>query len=240
MVAQFKKTILFLLLITFSFYIVACQKGAVLKHQSPVQPLSTLPKEVTLNTEPRHPELKMTKDNITVTAAYWRRYDLDREYNRASMTSPFYYEEAWHQGEKVDVFYVTITNNRKAPILFDVTECKIVDQRETEYSALTYEENRKRLEYKKGHDITVENGLKKAKEILLEMSVADGEIDPGETVEGFVPFRQVKSNAEELDVQIVLEETPEKAMERYKKVVFGFPFVHDRAIRMAQPAVMRF
>jgi len=225
----------------------ACQ-GKSMKHLPPIHPPSTLSEEITLNAEAKPSELSMTKDNITVTAAYWRRYDLNRNYNRDSMTSPFYYEEAWKQGEKVDVFYVTITNNRKAPILFDVNACKIVgimiDQRgieyKSEYNGLSYEENRKRLEYKKGHDITIENGLKKAKEILLEMSVADEEIDPGEKVEGFIPFRQVLPNIEILDVQILIEEVPEKAMERYKKVVFNFPFVHELAIGIAQPAAMRF
>lgn len=197
-------------------------------------------KDIVLNMESARPKLKMTKENVTVTISYWRKYDLDRKYNRGSMTSPFYYEDAWKQGEKLDVFYVTITNNRKTPILFEVTNCQIVDQRDSEYSALSYEENRKRLEYKKGHDITIENGLKKSREILLQMSVADEEIDPGETVEGFIPFRQVKSNAEELDVQILVEETPEKAMERYRELVFHFPFVHDQGIRIAQPGTMRF
>jgi hypothetical protein len=196
--------------------------------------------ETVLDTESRRPTLRMKKENITATASYWRRYDLDRNFNRGSMTSPFFYEEAWHQGEKLDVFYITITNERKTPILIDVTSCKIVDQRDTEYSGLSYEENRKRLEYKKGHDITIENGLKKSKEILLEMNVADGEIDPGETVEGFLPFRQVKSNSEGLQVRIIIEETPEKAMERYKEVTFNFSFVHDKGIRIAQPATMRF
>lgn len=319
MIAQFKKASLFLLLITFSFYILACQKGVTLKHQAPIKPPSPfvsvsktgtvkvkvlLPggspskntkvkvfspkgslfkegqtnekgeftitpeekqagewkavvinkegdrfpkefeigakKEIALNLEAKYPELKMTEDNITITIAYWRKYALDRKYNRGSMTSPFYYEGAWHQGEKLDVFYVTITNNRKTPTLLDVTDCMIVDQRESEYSALSYEENRKRLEYKKGHDITIENGLKKSKQILLQMSVADEEIEPGETVEGFLPFRQVKSIAKELDVKIILEKTPEKAMERYKQITFNFPFIHDKGIRTAQPATMRF
>ena len=239
MITKFKETILFLLLMSFGLYMFACQ-GTTLKRLPPIQPPTTLPEEITLNVEAKHPELTMTKDNITVTVAYWRRYDLDRKYNVGSMTSPFYYEEAWHQGIKVDVFYVTITNNRTTPLSFYVTDCEIVDHRKDIYGALSYVENRKRLETKKGHDIMIENGLKKAKEILLEMSVADEKIDPDETVAGFIPFRQVKSLAKGLDVKIPIEKSPEKAMERYKKAAFSFPFVHDLSIRTAQPATMRF
>lgn len=228
------------MLVSFSCYIFACQTGKSLRSLSPIQPPPTLSEEFTLNQDAKPPEVSMTKNDITVTAAYWRRYDLNRNYNRSSMTSPFYYQEAWHQGEKVDVFYVTITNNRKVPILFDVTACKIVDQRESEYRALNYRENRKRLEFKKGHDLMIENGLKESKKILLQMSVADGEIDPDETVQGYIPFRQVKSNAVELQVQIPVETTPEKVSERYKKVPFNFQFIHNKAIRIAQPATMRF
>jgi len=240
LIDKFRKTTLFLFLIFLSLYLLACQKGSSLKHLSPIQPPATLTKEITIDRESSPPEMTMKKENITVTISYWRRYDLNRKYNRDSMTSPFYFEEAWHQGDKVDVFEVTIKNDRTAPILFDVTECLVIDQGENEYYALTYDDNRKRLEYKKGHDITIENGLKRAKQILLETNVADEEIEPGETVKGFVPFRQVKSIAKDLIVRIQLETVPEKRAERYKKVLFEFPFVHDLGIRVAQPATMRF
>jgi len=224
----------------FSFYMFACHQGTALKNLSPIQPPATLSNDITLTKKPERPELTMTKNDITMTISYWRRYDLNLKFNRGSTTSPFYYEEAWHQGDKVDVFYVTIKNNRKAPILFDVTNCKIVDQDKNEFGALSYEDNRKRLEYKKGHDVMIENGLEESKKILLEMSVADGKIDPGETVEGFLPFRQVKHRTKEFNVDIPIEMVPEKALARYKKIVFSFPFVHNLAIRMAQPSTIRF
>ena len=60
----------------------------------------------------RQPILTKTEDGITVSIAYWRRPDLDRKYNRGNAFSPFYETEALHQGDKTDVFYVKITNNR--------------------------------------------------------------------------------------------------------------------------------
>ena len=52
----------------------------------------------------------------------------------------FYASEALHQGEKTDVFYVKITNNRPQKILFNVRKCKIEDQGENWYGALDYDD----------------------------------------------------------------------------------------------------
>ena len=91
--------------------------------------------------------------------------------------------------------------------------------------------------------IMVKNGLEQAKGFLLEKQVAkieDG-IPPGESVEGFMAFQQVKLNAVSLSVQIPIERAPpEGTAARYQTVPFEFKFKHDRGIRLAQPPPKRY
>jgi hypothetical protein len=189
--------------------------------------------------DPKRARVSIEKENVIVTAQYWRRYDLDFRYNRGGMTSPFYYEEAWHQSEKTDVFWVTITNNRQKKIFFDVGKCYIRDNREDEYLGLDAKDNEKRLLYKAGRTKDIDNGLKKAREILIEMQAPTGEILPGKTIEGFLPFYQIKRTATSLEVIIPIELEPTTAIGRFRTIEFKLPFKHDPAIRIAQPAVVR-
>ena len=95
----------------------------------------------------KQPILTKTQDGITVSIAYWRRPDLDMKYNRGNAFSPFYETEALHQGDKTDVFYVKITNNRNENIIFDVKKCQIIDQGENIYHGLNYKDLDERLLY---------------------------------------------------------------------------------------------
>ena len=237
--------------------VAGCAVGTSLKNLPPVQPAEMLPEDVVLVGV--NPEafkiratgkiLSITKDDVTVQIAYWRRADLDRKYNRGNAYSPFYETEALHQGDKTDVFYVKITNNAATSVVYRIrgtrqVPCEIVDQGENRYGSLDYNFLKERLTYmSRAAGIYVKNGLKTAREILVETQIPDTEkgILPGKSVEGFLPFYQMKHNAETLNVIIPLElKPPEGTATRYKRLVFTFPFVHHKGIRLAQPAPHRY
>ena len=199
----------------------------------------------------RQPILTKTEDGITVSIAYWRRPDLDRKYNRGNAFSPFYETEALHQGDKTDVFYVKITNNRSENIIFDVKKCKIVDQDENIYNGMDLDDLEERFTYMaRATGLYVKNGLATARRILIEkrMPVVEKQvgarrtgIPPGESSEGFLPFVQTKLNAVELKVVLPIEKAPPPgAAQRYRTIEFDFPFTHDRGIRVAQPSPKRY
>ena len=199
----------------------------------------------------RQPILTKAKDGITVSIAYWRRPDLDRKYNRGNAFSPFYETEALHQGDKTDVFYVKITNNRSENIIFDVKKCQIIDQGENIYNGMNFDDLRERFTYMaRATGLYVTNGLETARRILIEkrMPIVEKQVGtrrtgirPGESAEGFVPFVQTKLNALELKVILPIEKAPPPgAAQRYQTVEFEFPFTHDRGIRVAQPSPKRY
>ena len=199
----------------------------------------------------RQPILTKTKDGITVSIAYWRRPDLDRKYNRGNAFSPFYETEALHQGDKTDVFYVKITNNRNENVIFNVKDCLIIDQGENLYHGLDYEDLDERLLYMaRATGLYVKNGMEIARRILIEkrMKIVEKQVGahrtgvpPGESAEGFLPFVQTKWNAEELKVILPIEKAPPPgAAQRYQTIEFEFPFTHDRGIRVAQPSPKRY
>lgn len=199
----------------------------------------------------KQPILTKTEDGITVSIAYWRRADLDRKYNRGNAFSPFYETEALHQGDKTDVFYVKITNNRSENIIFDVKKCRIIDQGENIYQGLDYDDLEERFTYMaRATGLYVKNGLAKAREILIEkrMPIVEKQVGtrrtgirPGESAEGFVPFAQTKWNALELNVILPIEKAPPPgAAQRYQTIAFAFPFTHDRGIRVSQPSPKRY
>ena len=199
----------------------------------------------------RQPILTKTVDGITVSIAYWRRPDLDRKYNRGNAFSPFYETEALHQGDKTDVFYVKITNNRNEHIIFNVKECSIIDQGENIYNGLDYKDLNERFTYMaRATGLYVTNGMEIARRILIEkrMPIVEKQVGarrtgirPGESAEGFVPFVQTKYNALELKVILPIEKAPPPgAAQRYQTIEFEFPFTHDRGIRVAQPSPKRY
>ena len=199
----------------------------------------------------RQPILTKTVDGITVSIAYWRRPDLDRKYNRGNAFSPFYETEALHQGDKTDVFYVKITNNRSENIIFNVKECSIIDQGENIYNGMDYDDLKERFTYMaRATGLYVTNGLEIARRILIEkrMPIVEKQVGarrtgvpPGESVEGFLPFIQTKYNALELKVILPIEKAPPPgAAQRYQTIEFVFPFTHDRGIRVAQPSPKRY
>ncbi len=196
--------------------------------------------------------LTKTLDDITVSICYWRRADLDRKYNRGNSYSPFYENAAaGNQSENTDVFYVKITNNRNEHIIIDVKKCTIVDQGESIYEGLYYEDLEDRfVSDRRVSGLYVKKGLQTAREILLEkrMSTVEKQVGtnrvgvrPRESIEGFVPFVQVKPNATELNVIIQIEKAPPpEGAQRYQTIDFKFPFTHNRGIRVAQPAPQRY
>ena len=199
----------------------------------------------------RQPILTKTEDDITVSIAYWRRPDLDRKYNRGNAFSPFYETEALHQGDKTDVFYVKITNNRSENIIFNVKKCQIVDQDENLYGGMDYDDLEERFTYMaRATGLYVKNGLETARRILIEkrMPIVEKQvgtrrtgIPPGKSVEGFLPFIQTKLNALELRIVLPIEKAPPPgAAQRYRTIEFDFPFTHDRGIRVAQPSPKRY
>ncbi|MCE2395006.1 hypothetical protein J4G02_10510 [Candidatus Poribacteria bacterium] len=235
-----------------------CATGTSLKNLPAVQPAEMLPEHVVLEEvasdafkirPPTGRILSITKDNITVQIVYWRRADLDRKYNRGNAFSPFYETEALHQGDKTDVFYVKVTNNAATPVVYRIkgtrqVPCEMVDQGDNRYGSLDYDALKERLTYmSRASGIYVTNGLRKAREILIETQLLDSEkgIQPGESIEGFLPFYQMKHNAETLIVIIPLElKPPEGTATRYKRIVYEFPFIHHKGIRLAQPAPHRY
>ena len=196
--------------------------------------------------------LTKTLDGITVSICYWRRVDLDRKYNRGNTSSPFFENEAaGHQSDNTDVFYVKITNNRTENIIFDVKKCEIIDQGDSYYPGLDYDDLKDRFtDDTRSSGLHVTNGLKKAQEILLEKRMAIVErqvgahrigVEPGNSVEGFVPFTQVKKNAVDLNVILLFEKAPPPGgAQRYQTVQFKFPFTHNRGIRAAQHPTQRY
>ena len=238
--------------------VAGCAAGTSLKNLPAVQPAETLPENIVLEAvnsdifkirPPTGQILSMTKDNITVQIVYWRRADLDRKYNRGNAFSPFYETEALHQGDKTDVFYVKVTNNAATPVVYRIkgtrqVPCEMVDQGDNRYGTLDYDALKERLTYmSRASGIYVTNGLKKARQILIETQLLDTEdgIPPGESIEGFLPFYQMKHNAETLTVIIPLElKPPEGTATRYKRIVYEFPFLHYKGIRLAQPAPHRY
>jgi len=186
----------------------------------------------------------MTQEKVTIAITYWRRTDLDRKFNRGNTISPFYESEALHQGDKVDVFYVRITNDTPRPVLLDVRKCMLIDSGENLYSGQDFDALKNRLLYtSRVGGLYVKNGLDKAREVLIEKKLGRPEegIPPGKSIEGFLPFAQLKPNAEGLEVVIPVEiAPPEGTAQRYKKVEFRFPFIHDRGIRNAQPPPIRY
>jgi len=240
--------------------VAGCKVGS-LKTLSPVQPPRdtesgeyALPEEIVLEADnpkffkvpARTPILTMEKDDIIVSIAYWRRTDLDRKYNRGSAVSPFYEREALHQGEKTDVFYVKITNNRPEKIIFRINhkDLMLADQGENWYGPLDFKHLRERLLLMtRVTGLHIKNGLEIARGILIEKQLGkleDG-ILPGKSIEGFLPFYQLKLNAKTLDVIIPIEKAPPPGTAaRYKTIEFRFPFTHSRLIRLAQPSPQRY
>lgn len=203
------------------------------------------------NIQARQPFLTKTIDGITVSICYWRRTDLDRKYNRGNAFSPFYETEALRQGDKTDVYYVKITNNRNEHIIFDVKKCEVTDQGDNFYPSMDYDDLVERFTYmSRATGLYVTNGLAKAREILLEkrMPIVEKQVGahrrgvkPGESAEGFVPFRQVKLNALDLSVILRIEKAPPpEGAQRYQTIEFQFPFTHSRGIRVAQPSPQRY
>ena len=229
-----------------------CTSGTPLKNLPPIQPSDQLDENTVLDDSnpeqfdipAKSPVLIMTKDDIEVAICYWRHYDINRKYHRGNTVSPFYASEALHQGEKTDVFYVKITNNRPQRVLFDVRKCMIVDQGENLYGALDYDDLVERFGLmSRIGGIPVRNGLTVARRILIEKQIGklDDGVPAGESIEGFLPFYQTKLNARELAVMLpIVKAPPPNTTKRYQTIEFNFPFTHTESIRHAQPTPIKY
>lgn len=235
-----------------SIIVGGCATGSSLGRLSPVQPLSVYENEyadivVDTSTKPE-PTLELTKEGVTVRVQYWRKYELDRKFNRGTSTSAFLTEPTWKQGDTCEVFYVIIKNSRKAPLSVKLRDFFIEDnlklREEMEgniFLAMSAEDNEKRLLYKKGQNLSITNGLNEVKPLLLESHLPNGEIAPGATAEGYVPFYGFKWNATRIWLHIAVEAAPEEsAIGRYKRIEFVFPYALDRSIYEAQPATIKY
>jgi len=251
------------LLVVALLVVSGCTSGVAIKTLAPIKPPENevgeivLPDDIVLNIDnpeefkipAKGPILSMTKDNVTVAISYWRRADLDRKYNRGNTASPFFETEALHQGEKTDVFYLKITNNAETKVVYRAkgtrdVPAEVIDQGDNRYGVLDYGDLEERLKFMtRIGGLYVKNGLAKAREILLERRIGKSEdgIPPGGSIEGFLPFQQTKSTAEELKIVIPLELAPaEGSGSRYKRLKFEFPYVHNKGIRIAQPRPTRY
>jgi len=229
-----------------------CASGTPLKNLPPIQPSDRLDENTVLDeSDPeqfeipaKSPILIMTKDDIEVAICYWRHYDLNRKYHRGNNVSPFYASEALHQGDKTDVFYLKITNNRPQKILFNVNKCKIEDQGENWYGPLDYDGLVERFGLmSRVAGIPVKNGLAVARRILLEKQIGrlDDGIPAGKSIEGFLPFYQTKLNARELTVMVPIEKAPPpNTTKRFQTIDFNFPFIHSESVRHAQPTPIKY
>lgn len=235
-----------------SVVLIGCATGGGLSRQSPVQPLPVYENQyadivVDTSTKPE-PTIELTKDLVTVRVQFWRKYELDRKFNRGTSTSPFLTEPTWKQGDTCEVFFVTIKNGRKAPLSVKLRDFVIEDNLKLRedmdgnlFLALSADDNEKRILYKKGQNIAITNGLNSIKPQLLETNMPNGEIAPGATAEGWVPFFGFKMNATRLMLRIGVDAAPEEsAISRYKRIDFEFPLALDRSIYEAQPATLKY
>ncbi len=234
-----------------------CGTGSPLKQMSPVHPFESYEgdySDIIIDEEAApQPALQLAKEGVTVRVQYWRKADLDRKFNRGSMRSAFAYEPSWKQGLRVTVFYVSIHNGLDKPIrvkpLSDINPAYMYiydDLRLTKehdpnfYFALPEKDNEKRVSEKAGYTIDLRNGLEAISPQLLENRIVDNQIEPGETVEGWLPFQGIKFNLNQLWVSLSVETPPDSDIGRYKRVEFVFPYDFSREIHAAQPATIRY
>lgn len=239
--AKLAKLMLLVMFLVAAAFLSGCAaKGLSKSTQPPVFPDAKAELPAGLIVDEATKTMTANMEDVTLSIEYWSTYRLNRTYNRGNTISPFYYEEAWHQGDKTDAFYLTITNKRDKPIYFKPDACSMKDDRQYYYTGLSYKDLEGKIKYKLGRDIRVNNGLEKAKEILISTQLRDGEIAPGQTAKGFVPFTKIARTAAKVLVTIVIEKSPETAIGRYQKLEFVFPFIQDPFILAAQPAVQRY
>ncbi len=255
---MYRDRILGLVVVLASLAIVAgCVSGIPISRMSPVHPLETYEGEhadiiVDMETNPQ-PTLELTQKDITVRVQYWRKAALDWKYNRQGTRSAFLSQASWKQGDKVDVFWVTITNNRQRPLrtrlqdfggnLFFKIEDDVklrADMEGNAYFALTEDANKDRLLNRGRVTIDIKNGIDRMHPLLLEthLEARKWRVAPGETVEGYVPFYSIKPNATRLVMSIPMEIAPESEVGRWQREEFIFPMAFDRAIYEAQPATV--
>jgi len=248
-----------LVLLSVGTVVVGCASGTSFGRMSPVQPLETYEgdyAEIIVDTETHpQPTIELTQKDVTVRVQFWRKAELDFKLNRQGRRSAFWSEPSWKQGDKVDVFWITISNGRKNPLrtrlsdfqanLFFTIEddIKLRDDMEgNRYYALTEVANKDRLINRGRQTIDIKNGLDEVRPLLLETSLRTRRwrVDAGETVEGYVPFYSIKPWATKLLVSVPLEIAPSSETGRWQRLDFVFPMSFDRAIYEAQPATIRY
>ena len=248
-----------LVLLSVGSAVVGCASGTSFGRMSPVQPLETYEgdyADIIVDTETRpQPTIELTQKDVTVRVQFWRRAELDFKLNRQGKRSAFWSSPSWKQGDKVDVFWITITNGRENPLRTNLSDfqgnlfykieddIKLRDDMEGNlYFALTEVANKDRLINRGSQTIDIKNGIDDVRARLLEthLRTRDWRVGPGETVEGWVPFYSIKPWATRLFLSIPLEIAPGSETGRWQRLDYVFPMSFDRAIHEAQPAAVRY
>jgi hypothetical protein len=232
--------------------LVGCTAATAMRNLSPIQPLESYTGQfadiVVDTTTTPEPTLEITRENVTVRVQYWRKYELDRRFNKGTSASAFLSEPTWKQSEQVDVWWVSIKNGRNKPLRVSLSDLHVeddvrlrADMEGNIYITLDAEENRRRIYNKQGQTLDIRKGLDEIRPHLFETHIQRGEIAPGESSEGYVPFYKIKPNAPSFVLRIPVEAATEGAgIGRYQKVTFAFPYKFDRTIYEAQPATIRY
>lgn len=180
------------------------------------------------------PAVSAIRSKIEVTAQYWTKADLDRRFNDGHQVSPFFYEASWDQRDHVQVFWLSVHNNRSPtqPIIrFD--DIRAVDDLGFEYKPLTQSDNYRRLLGKVILTPSVERGQDTVVPLLFETKVGErSTVRRGQTIEGFIAFQAIQPNATRLrlNVSFKLKPTSSKlgrALSKPRSADFAIPFRVD-------------
>jgi len=218
-------------------YLCSCAGGGVTDPTDPILPSLDIKEGVV---DPITRDITITKEDITVTVQHWSRSRLNRKYTTVDMRSPFYYTEGWKQAFQAEAFYVTIKNDTPKNVIVNLNETTMQDDRDYVFRPKTLDELRYTFVTKKLMDLRTKQGLEMAQQSLLnEMLGQKGQVEPGQTVSGFLSFSTPTMIVTKLWVNLVLEKEPEVATMAYKRVEFRFDYTQDPVLRAKQPTIKR-
>jgi len=195
-------------------------------------PLKPAPKLTEGTVDPVTNAITVTKSGISVTVDHWSKARLDRKYTTVDMRSPFFFVESWEQSYQSEVFHITIKNEtpRKVNLLFKGTILE--DDLEYVYQPVMLDFIKYKFQTQKMMDLKTKNGLAKAGEMLLTEKLGkSGNIPPGVTVEGFLPFMIPSTRAEKVWLTLAMEKEPEIATRSYEQITFRFDYLQDLVLR---------
>jgi hypothetical protein len=184
--------------------------------------------------------ITMTKEGITVTVEHWSKARLDRKYTTVDSRSIFFFVESWEQAYQSEVFYITIKNDTTREVNLLFKETVLQDEREYTYQPMDLDFIKYKFQARKMMDLKTKNGLDKANEMLLTEKLGkSGNIPPGQTVEGFLPFTIPSTRAEKVWLILAMEKEPEIATRSYEQIKFRFDYVQDLVLRSRIETIRR-